>query len=174
MVQSPESMPFYVYLDNGAPENRYVPSGRMGDIGDISIDQDWSDNPHSGRSCIRVQYSAKGMPEHICEYPGPCKWAGLYWQNPPNNWGLTLAWNHAGFNLSKANRLTFWARAEGAARLDFARMITARLTPEWKRFEIDLQGARLDYIIGGFCWVAEREFNPRGATFYLDEIRFEQ
>jgi hypothetical protein len=188
-VRPPETMPFYVYRDNGAPENRYTPTGRMGDIGDIKIDPDWTDNPQSGTSCIRMQYTAKGMPEHNCDYQGPCKWAGIYWQNPPNNWGLTAAWANTGFNLSNAKRLTFWARAEGAARVDFkvggiagkfgdslefARMVTAKLTPEWKRFEIDLEGAQLDYIIGGFCWVAEREFNSNGATFYLDEIRFEQ
>jgi len=28
-------------------------------------------------------------------------------------------------------------------------------------------------IIGGFCWATNIDVNPEGATFYLDEIKFE-
>ena len=31
----------------------------------------------------------------------------------------------------------------------------------------------MSYIIGGFCWSANVDNNPEGATFYLDEIKFE-
>lgn len=58
--------------------------------------------------------------------------------------------------------------------LAFPRSINAKLTTDWQEFEIDLDGADLTHIIGGFAWVTNWDTNPHGATFYLDDIRFEK
>ena len=47
------------------------------------------------------------------------------------------------------------------------------LTQEWKQYTIDLRGKDLSYMIGGFCWATNADVNPEGATFYLDEIKYE-
>ena len=48
------------------------------------------------------------------------------------------------------------------------------LTQDWKQYTIDLRGKDLGYIIGGFAWSTNIDVNPDGATFYLDEIRYEK
>jgi len=160
----------------------------MGDCGDIKMDQNWVLQPHSGTSCIKVVYSASGKEPHTCDYPPPCKWAGVYWQEPANNWGKDKDSNGEGFNLSAYNCLVFWARAEDKCEIEFkvggilgeygdslkiARSKKVTLGEEWKEFVIDLRGADLSHIIGGFGWIANWELEPRGAVFYLDDIRFE-
>lgn len=50
-------------------------------------------------------------------------------------------------------------------------MITLRKA--WKKYSIDLTGADLSRVIGGFGWTIKYQSNPNGATFYLDSIRFE-
>ena len=35
-------------------------------------------------------------------------WAGVAWQNPANNWGEF----DGGYNLTKAKKLSFWARGD--------------------------------------------------------------
>jgi len=77
---------FYIYQDNGASVNHFSPTGWMGDVGDITLVGDWEGKPKSGKTCIKVEYSAKGE-KPTCEYSGPCGWAGVYWQEPPLNWG---------------------------------------------------------------------------------------
>jgi hypothetical protein len=94
-----------------------------------------------------------------------------------------------GFDLSKATKLTFWARgAKGGERIeefkvggimgeysdsDSTSISPVILTPEWTQYTIDLKGKDLSYIIGGFCWATNVDVNPTGATFYLDEIKYE-
>src|SRR5258707_1457666 len=183
----PSADTFYVYQDSESRANHCRPTGRMGDVGDIRIAEDWTDKPKSGKNSIKVEYLARGN-EPTCEYRGPCKWAGMYWQEPPGNWGKNAEWKSGGYDLSRYTSLRFWARADRPATVEFkvggivgpygdslrpARSQTAKLTPEWAEFVIDLSGANLKYIIGGFSWVASKEQNPGGATFYLDEIRFE-
>ncbi len=179
---------FYVYLDGTYRKNHFTPSGYMGDTGDILISEQCIRNPHSGKTCIQVIYTAKGKGPHTSDYPPPCKWAGVYWQHPPDNWGTKSEWKDKGFDLSSYKRLTFWARSEQECRIEFkvgginemygdslkyARRINARLSKEWKQFEINLGGANLRHIIGGFCWASNWNENPDGAVFYLDDIRFE-
>lgn len=50
--------------------------------------------PHSGETCIRV------------DYKDPQGWAGVVWQSPAGDWGD----KPGGWNLSGAERLSFWAR----------------------------------------------------------------
>jgi hypothetical protein len=180
---------FHVYLDADSPENHFRPTGYMGDCGDIHIDEASQENPHSGRTCIRIVYNAKGKGPNECQYPGPCKWAGVYWQHPPNNWGKDPSLKGRGFNLSGYSRLVFWARAGKKCRIECLvggidqpygdsltspRKRTAVLGEAWERFEIDLRDANLKHMIGGFAWVTSWDTNPSGAVFYLDDIRFER
>jgi len=169
--------PFAVYTDKASPTNHFIVSGWMGDFNDVSFSDVSTDNPHSGASCIKVIYSNKAS--------GGARWAGIYWQNPANNWGN----RKGGFDLTGATKLTFWAHGEnGGERIEEFKMggITGEypdsdaagigpviLTKEWKQYTIDLRGKDLSYISGGFCWATNLDVNPDGATFYIDDIMYE-
>ena len=172
-----QELPFYIFEDRGSKANHYVASGWMGDYGDIKFSEAWKENPFSGKSCIKITYSAEGKQG--------ANWAGIYWQWPPNNWGE----KKGGYDLTGATRVTFWARGEkgGEQILEFkvggltgtfsdsdsASIGPVELTTEWQQFEIDLADLDLSYISGGFCWVTNSMANPDGCIFYLDEIRYE-
>lgn len=172
-----QEMPFYVYSDRNSADNHFVASGWMGDYGDVKYDGASTDMPFSGNTCIKINYCA-------CAYQG-ARWAGVYWQHPVNNWGEI----DAGYNLSKAKKLTFWARgAKGGELIDDFKfggiggkfpdsdsagtgMVT--LNKEWTKYTIDLSGKNMSNIIGGFCWVANMDNNRDGIEFYIDEIKYE-
>lgn len=172
-----EEIPFYVYADSSSPKNHFIPSGWMGDYGDIKLETTSKEDPYLGDTCIKVIYNGKATQG--------ARWAGMYWQNPANNWGNV----DKGFDLSKATKLTFWARgAKGGERIeefkmggimgefsdsDGAAIGPVILTKEWKQYTVDLKGKDLSFIIGGFCWATNIDVNPEGATFYLDEIKYE-
>jgi hypothetical protein len=172
-----ENMPFYVYADRSSVTNHFIPSGWMGDYGDIKYDGASKEDPYLGDSCIKITYNAKGAQG--------AGWAGICWQNPANNWGTV----DAGYDLSKSTKLTFWARgAKGGERIEefkvgglmneFSDSDSASIGPvilnkDWTQYTIDLKGKDMSYIFGGFCWSTNVENNPDGATFYLDEIKYE-
>ena len=171
------TFPFYVYKDNGSPQNHGAPSGWLGDFRDLIIDLNCQDLPFSGDSCIRITYTAEGS-----KY---AYWAGMYWQHPANNTGYI----DGGIDLTGASRVTFWARGDvGGEKIDafkFGGVLGAypdtdsdgiyylRLSSEWTKYEIDLTQCDLSYISSFFCWVANRYANPQGLIFYLDEIKIE-
>ena len=188
-VSSPPEDAFTIYQDIDSAGNHFTPVGFMGDLGSIQVNEAFEENPHSGKTSIRIIYDAQGNGPHECSYAPPCGWAGVYWQEPPNNWGLDSFWEGAGFDLSPYTRLVFWARADGNGviefkvggivgpygdSLTFPRSILANLSPTWQEYEIELTGADLSHIIGGFVWATNRQQNPNGLTFYLDDIRFER
>ncbi|MBD3223075.1 hypothetical protein GF314_17745 [bacterium] len=163
-------MPVAVYAD--ALPSPWVPSGWMGNHGDITMGPRATDAPRSGATCLRFTY----------EHPGV--WAGVAWQHPANDWGD----EPGGFDLTGARRLTFWARgAEGDERLDVGvGLITSgkpyhdtvhvkkeglRLDREWKRYTIDLDGEDLSRVKTPFVWTAAGQ--GRAISFYLDDIQFE-
>lgn len=176
-VKKQQEMPFYVYSDSGSIDNHFIPSGWMGDYSDIKYIGASTDSPYSGKSCIKIIYN-----NNITQ---GARWAGIYWLNPENNWGSI----DAGFDLSKATEVTFWARGEkGGERIeefkiggisgeypdsDMAIVGPVVLTKEWKQYTIDLAGKDLTSIIGGFCWATNIDVNPEGITFYLDDIKYE-
>jgi exo-beta-1,3-glucanase (GH17 family) len=179
---------FYIYQDADSPDNHFKPTGYMGDTGDIHINEMYEENPHSGQTSIRVLYDALGKGPNECLYNPPCNWAGVYWQEPPNNWGQTEAFKGKGFNLTGFTSLKFWSRAESSCSIEFLvggidekygdslkypRTKNVILQKTWQEFEIDLFGADLTYIIGGFAWSSSKEKNPEGCTFYLDDIRYQ-
>ena len=181
---------FYVYKDAGWPNNHFDPSGYMGDIGDIHINQVYTENPHSGSSAIEVVYDAAGAAPHDCDSSVPCRWSGLYWLEPTKNWGIDPALQGTGADLSEYSRLKLWVRANRSCTikfmvggmdnpygdsLKFPREKAVNLTQQWQEVEIDLAGADLSYIIGGFAWIADWNMVlNESCTFYLDEIRFEK
>lgn len=169
--------PFAIYLDQGNKSNHFIPSGWMGDYGDLKINPGWTENPHSGKTCVKITYSAK-----MTQNAG---WAGMYWQNPANNWGE----KKSGYNLTGATKLTFWARGDkGGEKISEIKMggITGEypdsdseaigpveLTNEWKQYTIELKGKDLSHIIGGFCWAASKDDNPNGFSIYFDDMMYE-
>jgi hypothetical protein len=173
----PQTLPFIVYMDQGARENHYIPSGWMGDYGDLKVNPGCVQGPHGGKSCTQITYSAK--------MANGAGWAGMFWQHPANNWGD----KQGGFNLTGAKRITFWARgAKGGEKIaefkvggitgeypdtDSASSGPVELTNQWKQYSVDLNGKDLSNIIGGFAWAASKDDNPDGFTIYLDDIAYE-
>lgn len=168
---------FNLYTDKRSPNNHYIASGWMGDYGDIKFNDMWMENPRSGTTCVRI--------EHLPRRSQGAGWIGVYWQNPANNWGS----RRAGFDITGAKELTFWARGENGGEVisefkmggitgEFSDSAAAGigpaiLTKEWKQYKIDLAGLDLSHIIGGFCLSASSDDNPAGLIFYLDDIRYE-
>ena len=169
---------FYVYADKGSVKNHYVPSGWMGDYGDLKLDDGNREKPQSGTTAIKFTYTG--------EMKEGAGWTGVFWQHPANNWGKL----DGVYNLSEYKKLTFWARgAKGEEYLseikvggitgdysdsDSAVIGPVTLTKDWKKYTIDLTGKDMTKIIGGFCWSAARDANPDGFVIYFDEIRFEK
>ena len=169
--------PFYVYKDQGARGNHYIPSGWMGDYGDLKVNPGCTTKVHSGTTSVQIKYTAK-----MAQNAG---WCGVYWQNPPNNWGD----KKGGFNLTGAKSLTFWACGEKGGEVisefkvggisgeypdsDSASIGPIELSKKWQNYTIELTGRDLTNIIGGFCFSASRDDNPEGFTIYIDDIVFE-
>ena len=142
------------------------------------FDDGYRENVHSGNSCMKIKYNARGAQG--------AGWAGIFWQNPANNWGSQMG----GYDLSGYNKLTFWARGEKGGEIiaefkvggisgtysdsDSTSIGPITLTKDWKKYEIDLKGLDLSYISGGFAYTASSKDNPQGFIFYLDDIKFEQ
>lgn len=163
-------------------QNSFIASGYMGD-GEygtkyIKFEGSCEINPHSAPTSIKIKYTF-----------GPQRWAGIYWQNKPDNWGDKPGNNYSKNGFSK---VTFWAIGEtGKEVLEFKsggisnsskkyqdsyEETTGRLTltKEWQKYEIDLEAADLSSVMGGFCWVASKDFNSQPSiVFYIDDIYFE-
>ncbi|MCK5708136.1 MAG: hypothetical protein KAI43_10835 [Candidatus Aureabacteria bacterium] len=169
--------PIYVYEDFESSKNHGVPSGWMGDYRDILLNLNYKDNPYSGKSCLKITYTAKGSRKAY--------WAGIMWQYPANNDGAI----NSGINLGQAKKVIFWARGKKGGEIidsfslggaigsypdsDSVSIKNIVLSKEWKEYEIDLKGHDLRYISGFFSVVASKYKNPKGLTFYLDEVRIE-
>lgn len=173
--QERAQLAFYVYSDFKAILNHYYPSGWMGDSRDLTFNQQHSKGVYAGKHCIKVQYSPRGSN----------RWAGIYWQQPSNNWGD----KKGGYNLSKAEYLTFWMKGEkGGEKIaevkiggfkgqfpDSAEAVKKKivLTKDWKLYWMDLRKKDMSYIAGGFAFVVNKADNPDGCIFYIDEVRYE-
>ena len=154
----------------------FYPSGWMGDIEHIQL--------NTGFRCNRPN-DADGICIKITYRPGSKGWAGVYWQYPKNNWG-----EKAGRRITGARAIVFWAKGEKGGEIvefkaggisdpskpyrdsfEVARRI--RLTNNWVRYEMTLSGQDLSNVIGAFAWVASKDANPDGLTFYIDNITYE-
>jgi hypothetical protein len=168
---------FGVYTDQGAKGNHFAASGWMGDYGDVKINPGCIENPHSGKTCLKITYSGK-----MTQNAG---WSGIYWQHPANNWGD----KKGGFNLTGATKLSFWARGEkGGEKIaefkmggltgeypdsDSQAIGPIELSTEWQKYVVDLKGKDLSNIIGGFCFSASKDDNPNGFNVFVDDIVYE-
>lgn len=168
---------FFIYADRGYFKNHYIPSGWMGDYGDVKINDASAEKPYSRKTAIKIVYTAQKKQG--------AGWAGIYWQDPANNWGNLKG----GYDLTGAKKLTFWARGEkggevvtefkvGGINGEHSDTVSASIGPvtltnEWKEYTIDLKDEDLSLVIGGFSFIVGGMENPEGATFYLDDIAFE-
>jgi len=165
-------LPFTVYDEKGGANNHYIPSGWMGNAKGTKMDEACTNNPHAGKTCLRVEYSAS------------TDWSGIVWQDPANDWGD----QNGGWNLTGAKTLKVWARGERGGEIvnfkfgilgadkKFSDSATGensdiKLTKEWREYTIDLAGKDLTRIKTGFVWTVAGQGEP--VVFYLDDIRFE-
>jgi hypothetical protein len=141
----------------------------MGNYAAVGCSVDRITQPHSGKTCIKLEYRA------------PSNWGA--WQNPENDWGD----KPGGFNLTGAKNLTFWARGEeGGEKVDFSYggirrdkpfydssdgKVGVELTTEWKQYAIDLTGKDLSCIKTGFGSSLRGAGKP--VTSYLDDSKYE-
>lgn len=164
-------MPFSVYEER-FEHMPWTPSGVMGNTRSLNIDGQWKESVHEGVHAIRVHYT------------GRRGWAGVAWQDPPNNWGDL----DGGHDVSGASALEFWVRGEsggekasfGVGLLDkktdypdsvIVKTPTIELQQEWKRYRIDFQdGDDLSSVKVPFVVTLEGGRKP--VTIYLDSIRF--
>jgi hypothetical protein len=73
----------------------------MGNAKGIKMDDGCTNNPHGGKTCLRVKYSESG------------DWAGVVWQDPANDWGD----QNGGYNLTGAKNPPFHLPTEIGLRL---------------------------------------------------------
>jgi len=173
-----------VYDEYASDQNHFAPSGWMGDLADISFYECDRSDPYSGDVAVRISYAANG----------PVGWAGIYWQEPANNWGKTA---NGGLDLSGTAGISFAAKGEnGGELISFGiggigcndpnapypdslcpalrlEPDPIALTNEWQVYTLPIpDNLDLSHLIGGFFWAASKNDNPNGATFYLDDIKY--
>jgi hypothetical protein len=177
-VAAPAKKEFNVFTEKFDIKNHYIPSGWMGDYGDIQIDDGCTITPRNGKTCFKVAYNAQGAQG--------AGWMGIYWQNPANNWGTQMG----GYDLKGYNKLTFWARGDKGGEIiaefkvggingnyadsDSTSIGPITLTKYWKQYTIELKGMDLSYISGGFEFSASAKDNPEGFVIYLDDMKYEE
>lgn len=178
---SPCPSPYIIEVDQ-----YFVPSGFMCNTNDIRLDTRCSVGPFSGTTCTKIEYTARTNSQ--CSNDG---WigAGIYWFCVGCNWGQTRP-DPKKYNFSCAKRLVFMAKGEnggeiaefkvgGVTGVNSDSVNPARttgvitLTNNWREYSIDFtSGDNLTSMIGGFCWVTDRNWNPNGCIIYLDDIKF--
>ena len=170
--------PFFVYKDLGDEENHFYATGWMGQHDDIDMKDDCIRNAKTMDTCIKIVYTPNMR-------PGGAGWAGIYWQNPRNNWGS----QDGAYDLTGSKYLTFWAKGEKGGEViskfqvggisgdfpdsDSGAIYKVKLSPEWKKYSIEIEDKDLTYISGGFCIIVTLRENPKGLTMFLDDICYE-
>lgn len=165
------ALPLIVYDEDGH-DLPYAPAGWMGDAKAIKLDPACTAKPHTGKTCMR------------CDFTAATGWGGVVWQSPANDWGD----RPGGFNLTGAKKVSFWARGEkGGEVVTFKFGVLPRdepfydtaqgqtepvpLTADWKQYSIDAVGKDLSRIKTAFVWTVAASGAP--ITFYLDDIIWE-
>lgn len=167
----PADLPAVVYSEADGP-SPWIASGYMGNAQAVAMDPNYTIDPRSGKTCLRVEYRAGD------------EWAGVVWQDPANDWGDAAG----GYNLTGATALEFYAKgAAGGEVVNFGfgllgadakfpdsgkgELKELRLTDQWRRYRVEL-GSDVDMqrIKTGFYWSIAGQGNP--LTFFLDDIRF--
>ena len=167
---SKASLPLLIAGEAGEKEP-YASSGYMGNAAAIVMDHKCQDDPHSGKTCLKVTYKANDG------------WGGVVWQSPANDWGDVAG----GLDLTGAKQLRFFARgADGGEKVKFGFGIIGRdkkyydttkseqeftLTSKWREYSFDLTDRNLSRIKTGFTWALASSGKP--VVFYLDDVKFE-
>jgi hypothetical protein len=156
----------------GPEFSAYYPSGRMGDVEDISIDGSYF---HSGNAALKLDYRPRRF--------GGSGWSGLYFLYPDGNWGQIR-----GRDLTGATKLSFRACSDHETWAEFfvggiqdpqlphgdslKRISTGvvAINSTWQSYEIDLKGRDLSSVIGGFALTLIRDQNPGSRSLYLKNI----
>ena len=68
-------LPLVIYDEPGRDKPPYIPAGWMGNAKALKFSPEWTENPHAGKACARVEYRGKEG------------WGGIIWQSPPGDWG---------------------------------------------------------------------------------------
>ena len=177
-VAVPQTMPFWVYSDHASATNHFFPTGWTALQPNPTVNDEDSASPHGGSTAIKLTFSK------LSEVP-----PRLYWRNGPANWGED---SNAGFDLTKAKRLSFWAKgAKGGEILSevgvggiglqggkpypdsgHAQVKNLVMTTTWQHYTIDLKGVDLGFVIGGF-YLEFSAANPTSSVVLLDDIVFE-
>lgn len=179
------SKPFWIYKDDGFSGNHFSPDGWMGDHADLKMDMDYKIpalhqvEPYKGNTVIRFDYRPGSK---VKEGEG---WIGVYFLHPAGNWGN----KEEGFDLSAYSRLSFYIKGERGGEMinsfrvggvsgefsdsDTLEIKNVKLTDHWQKIILPLSGHDLHHIMGGFAWTATADDNPQGASFLLDNVRFD-
>ncbi len=192
---------FYVYRDDGDPENHFLQKEKMWGLDETlvrNMEENCTDAPQSGKTCIRCE-----------QVLAPGDWGGWLFlsgytpegENEPRlNDGST---DHQGIDLTGNTVLSFWAKGEkGGETAEFFTggfgydewnnpsadypdslhkntLGTVTLENKWKEYRIDLGSEDLGNVICGFGYAlsesAEQGTDAKesAVVFYLDEICFE-
>lgn len=181
-------------------DENYVPSGKMGDIGDVKIIKQ--------KGFVRFVYETKGQGPHEwgfkyvngSENPQPAQFGGVMYLDPRDNWGTDP---EGGYDLRKCHRVIKWdarsadgevdvefviggdkwewdLRTHEKAKLPYPNTInrslgTEHLTTEWQQFKTDLSKIaddRFKRVVGGFGWVIAWDSN--GVRLNRDRTGAEQ
>ena len=104
-------------------------------------------------------------------------WAGVYWQNPVNNWGTK-----PGLRITGATAIRFYAwGAIGGERVSFVagfmgadgfsaenKDVLLSTTPT--QLTVDSTGKNITRVAGGFGWIAGNSMRP--VRFFIDDIQW--
>ncbi len=164
------ALPLTVYAEDGGAQP-YVPAGYMGTTAAIKMDPACTTQPHSGKTCLKVDYTYLD------------NWGGVVWQDAANDWGD----KPGGLDLTGAKQISFWARGDkGGEVVGFVYGLLGSdktypdsstgkteetLTRDWKQYTIPLAGHDLSQIKTAFAWTLAATGHP--VTFYLDDIQYE-
>lgn len=174
----------YVYRDYNDSVNHYTQRARMGAYS--SVEETCTDNPHSGKHCIRCSQTVRTG-----------SWTGWMFLNGYQKKHSSPGLNRGaepgqGMDLTGVKELHFYARGEyGGETAEFytagftngeyhdtaakQSLGNITLTDEWQEYVISLDGIDMSYICNGFAYVTNDRMNgyPDGdVVFYLDDIRF--
>jgi hypothetical protein len=167
-----------IVYSGSADFSAFYPGGKIGDIGDISIDSQFRGSSRSDRRSLKIDYRPTAS--------GGLGWAGVYFLYPDGNWG-----QFPGRNLSGATKLAFLVCANRDTQAEFflggikqpglrysdtlpktsTGIINVNST--WQRREIDLTGYDLSSVIGGFAVAVTRERDPGPRSLFLDDVEFD-
>lgn len=176
----PKSHKWYVYKDADSKENHgewtnWLPEN-SGDMLNLSLVSNKS--RAYGSTAVRVDVRF--------QHPW---WCGIAISSQENYWGEEPS--DFAYDLSRARKLVFHARGEEGGEMIRVKVAIAgdkphgdssvrpadtrwlRLSREWRRYELPLDGYDLKRVITPFAFVTDRVHNEAEAIrFYLDEIYF--